>query len=90
MSLFRLIDKHIVCLCRDRNCQFSLTRFSFDKQRKAEDMVTHAKKNHICPLQFLKINFPLADKWKIEHMKENKGDLNVYNDWALTTACTLF
>jgi integrase len=57
-----------------------LEKILTDKQRKGEDMVTHAKKNHICPLQFLRINFPLADKWKVEHMKENKDDLGVYNN----------
>jgi site-specific recombinase XerD len=50
------------------------------KLRKAEDMVNTAKKRQICPMNFLKVNFPLADQWKIEHMKENKNDLDVYRN----------
>jgi len=51
-----------------------------DKLRKAEDMVNAAKKKGVDPLNFLKINFPLADNWKIEHMKEKKQDLDVYSN----------
>ena len=51
-----------------------------DKLRKAEDMVTAAKKKGTDPMNFLKVNFPLADNWKIEHMKEKKRDLNVYSN----------
>ncbi|MDR3714778.1 MAG: phage integrase SAM-like domain-containing protein [Puia sp.] len=51
-----------------------------ERLRKAEDMVTAAKKKGIDPMNFLKVNFPLADNWKIEHMKEKKRDLDVYNN----------
>lgn len=51
-----------------------------DKLRKAEDMVSAAKKKGIDPMNFLKVNFPLAHHWKIEQMKEKKQDLDVYNN----------
>ena len=51
-----------------------------DKLRKAEDMVNAAKKKGVDPLNFLKVNFRLADNWKIEHMKEKKQDLDVYSN----------
>lgn len=51
-----------------------------EKLRKAEDMVTAAKKKGIDPMNFLKVNFPLADDWKIAQMKERKKDLDVYNN----------
>jgi integrase len=51
-----------------------------DKLRKAEDMVSAAKKKGIDPMNFLKVNFPLADHWQIEQMKERKKDLDVYNN----------
>src|SRR6202012_5927648 len=44
------------------------------------DMVMAAKKKGIDPMNFLKVNFPLADNWKIEQMKEKKRDLDVYNN----------
>jgi hypothetical protein len=50
------------------------------KLRKAEDMVRTAKKKNTCPIQFLKLNFPLANQWQIEHMKEKKADLDVYHN----------
>lgn len=51
------------------------------KLRKAEDMVTHAKRlKTVCPMSFLKGNLHLSDAWKIEHMKEDKNDLNVYTN----------
>ena len=51
-----------------------------DRLRKADDMVNAAKKKGLDPLNFLKINFPLSDDWKIEHMKEKKLDLDVYKN----------
>jgi integrase len=50
------------------------------KLRKAEDMVNTAKKKQVCPINFLKVNFPLDSQWKLEHMKENKSDLDVYHN----------
>ncbi|HVU59088.1 MAG TPA: phage integrase SAM-like domain-containing protein [Puia sp.] len=50
------------------------------KLRKAEDMVKYAKKMGLDPMNFLSVNFRLADDWKIEHMKERKADLDVYNN----------
>ena len=38
-----------------------LEKILTEKLRKAEDMVSHAKQKHICPLNFLKINFPGAE-----------------------------
>ena len=56
------------------------TRLS-EKLRKAEDMVNHAIKNKKgCPMQFLKINFPLSDQWKVEQMVTKKRDLDVFNN----------
>jgi integrase len=51
-----------------------------EKLRKAEDMVREAQKRKICPLNFLKLNFPLAHQWKIEQLKENKNDLDVFHN----------
>ncbi|GGH66712.1 hypothetical protein HNQ91_001813 [Filimonas zeae] len=50
------------------------------KLRKAEDMVKVAKKKQTCPINFLKINFPLSDKWEIQLMKEKKQNLDVYHN----------
>ncbi|HEY4288706.1 MAG TPA: site-specific integrase [Puia sp.] len=54
--------------------------FLSEKLRKAEDMVTAAKSKGMDPMNFLKVNFPLADNWKIEHMKQKKQDLDVYSN----------
>lgn len=52
-----------------------------EKLRKAEDMVNHATRNKKgCPMRFLKINFPLSDQWKVEHMVTKKQDLDVFNN----------
>lgn len=51
-----------------------------EKLRKAEDMVSAAKKKGIDPMNFLKVNFPLAEHWKLEQMKVKKQDLDVYNN----------
>jgi hypothetical protein len=40
------------------------------KLRKAEDMITAAIKKKVCPVNFLQVNFPLADRWQLEQMKE--------------------
>jgi len=50
-----------------------------EKLRKAEDMVTTAKQRKICPLDFLKTNFPLSDRWTINFMKETKNELDVFH-----------
>lgn len=56
-----------------------LEKILTEKIRKAEDMVLHAKKQSTCPLEFLKTNFHLSDKWEIVHMKADKENLNVYH-----------
>jgi integrase len=56
-----------------------LENYLTDKARKAEDMVRQAKlRRNVCPMQFLKINFPLSDKWRIEQMKDNRSELDVF------------
>jgi integrase len=35
-------------------------------------------RRNVCPMQFLKLNFPLSDKWRIEQMKDNRDELNVF------------
>lgn len=50
------------------------------KLRKAEDMVKYAKKMGLEPMNFLSVNFPLADDWTIKEMKVKKKDLDVYNN----------
>ncbi|MFT3749051.1 MAG: phage integrase SAM-like domain-containing protein [Agriterribacter sp.] len=50
-----------------------------DKLRKAEDMINYAIRHKKgCPLKFLRINFPLSDKWQIEQMTVNKNTQDVY------------
>ncbi len=51
-----------------------------EKLRKAQDMIREAKKRKVCTLHFLKLNFPLAHQWKIEQLKENKNDLDVFHN----------
>lgn len=51
------------------------------KFRKAEDMINEAFKRKVSPVEFLKTNFPLADTWQLSQLKENKDELNVYNQF---------
>ncbi|OQP60139.1 hypothetical protein A3860_34225 [Niastella vici] len=51
------------------------------KLRKAEDMINEALKRKVSPVEFLKINFPLADNWLLSQLKENKDELNVYSQF---------
>jgi hypothetical protein len=47
--------------------------------RKAEDMVSFAQKQkNICPMKFLKENFHLNDKWRLEQMSDEQKSLDVY------------
>lgn len=56
-----------------------LEEFLTDKTRKAEDMVRQAKsRRNVCPMEFLKLNFPLSDKWRIEQMKDKRSELDVF------------
>jgi integrase len=75
-------NKKSRCISKDLPEQYGkvaeLENLLTEKLRKAEDMVCHAKRKKTCPLDFLKTNFPLVDKWKIDYMKENKNDLDVY------------
>jgi integrase len=50
-----------------------------EKARKAEDMVKEAKMHRkVCPMQFLKNNFPLSDRWEIKQMKDDRDELDVF------------
>lgn len=52
-----------------------------EKLRKAEDMVEHvSQKADVCPMQFLKENFHLHEKWKIGQMASPKINLDVYDN----------
>lgn len=53
--------------------------FLTTKLRKAEDMITHAKKlKTVCPMAFLKNNLHLSDEWQIDQMKEDRNELDVF------------
>ena len=43
-------------------------------------MVSAAQRRKTCPINFLKVNFPLADNWKIEHLKEHKNEVDVFHN----------
>jgi hypothetical protein len=49
------------------------------KLRKAEDMITHSRKQkHTCPMKFLKENFNLQENWKLDQMSDSKKNLDIY------------
>jgi hypothetical protein len=46
---------------------------------KAEKIVRYAiKRNHTCPMQFLKRNFRLPDCWDLDQMEDDNSDLSVF------------
>jgi hypothetical protein len=76
-------DKRSGRICEDLPQQFGqvkeLEDFLTEKARKAEDMVRQAKsRRNVCPMNFLKVNFPLSDRWHIEQMKDNRDELDVF------------
>lgn len=54
---------------------------TIDKQRtKAEKIIIYAiKRNHYCPMQFLKRNFRLPDCWDLDQLDDDNNDLSVFH-----------
>ena len=76
-------DKNACSILRSLPSEYGrveLLQNKLNQQRvKAEKIIYYAmKRNHTCPMEFLKRNFHLPDCWDLDQMEEDNNNLSVF------------